>query len=96
MIDYTPKQKTDKVKRFGKGPMPARTLPRTAVVTSLPIRSGAIKPMRSISTPGHSTALKPSPCYTGDLCVGISQMAKSNAVPVFNSEAITDIARMRR
>jgi hypothetical protein len=39
---------------------------------------------------------KPSPTYTGEKMIGISQMAKSNAVPVFNEEAITDIARMRR
>ena len=39
---------------------------------------------------------KPSPTYTGTKIIGISQMAKSNAVPVFNSEEIIDIARMRR
>lgn len=39
---------------------------------------------------------KPSPVYTGEKIIGISQMAKSNAVPVFNQEAIVDIARMRR
>lgn len=39
---------------------------------------------------------KPPTTYTGEKMIGISQMAKSNAIPVFNSEAITDIARMRR
>ena len=34
--------------------------------------------------------------YTGNKILGISQMAKSNAVPVFNSDHIIDIARMRR
>lgn len=34
--------------------------------------------------------------YTGTNVLGISQMAKSNAVPVFNSEHIVEIARMRR
>lgn len=34
--------------------------------------------------------------YTGDAMVGISQMHKSNMVPVFNSEAIKDISKMRR
>lgn len=34
--------------------------------------------------------------YTGDKIIGISQMAKSNAVPVFNQEHVIDIARMRR
>ena len=35
-------------------------------------------------------------CQTGDKIIGISQMAKSNSVPVFNQEAIVEIARMRR
>ena len=39
---------------------------------------------------------KPSPTYTGEKMIGISQMAKSNAVPVFNIDEIIDIARMRR
>lgn len=34
--------------------------------------------------------------YTGDAVVGIAQMAKSNAVPVFDSDHIVEIARMRR
>ena len=34
--------------------------------------------------------------YTGTKMLGISQMAKSNAVPVFNSDHIIEIARMRR
>ena len=54
---------------------------------------------RCKSLPDNSTGAcssKPSPTYTGEKMIGISQMAKSNAVPVFNSEAITDIARMRR
>ncbi len=34
--------------------------------------------------------------YTGTAMLGISQMAKSNAVPVFNHDHIVDIARMRR
>ena len=34
--------------------------------------------------------------YTGGNMLGISQMAKSNAVPVFDPDHITDIARMRR
>ena len=34
--------------------------------------------------------------YTGTKMLGIAQMAKSNAVPVFNSDHIIEIARMRR
>lgn len=39
---------------------------------------------------------KPSPVYTGTKIIGVAQMAKSNAVPVFSNEEIIDIARMRR
>jgi hypothetical protein len=39
---------------------------------------------------------KASPMYTGTNIIGIAQMPKSNAVPVFNSDAIIDIARMKR
>ncbi len=39
---------------------------------------------------------KPSPIYTGSKVLGISQMAKSNAIPVFNQNEIIDVARMRR
>lgn len=39
---------------------------------------------------------KPSPQYTGDKMLGIGQLHKSNAVPVFRSEDAVDIARMRR
>lgn len=46
---------------------------------------------------GSGTAtLKPVPVYTGDKMMGVSQMHKSNAVPVFRQEDIEDIARMRR
>ena len=34
--------------------------------------------------------------YTGNVIIGISQMHKSNAVPVINESEVVDIARMRR
>jgi hypothetical protein len=39
---------------------------------------------------------KQTPTYTGTKMIGISQMHKSNGVPVFSDEEIKDIARMRR
>jgi len=46
---------------------------------------------------GHGNAtLKPVPVYTGDKMIGIGQLHKSNAVPVFRAEDAEDIARMRR
>ena len=53
--------------------------------------------IKSLDT-GHSgpVSSKPAPRYTGSEIKGISQMAKSNAVPVFNNDHIIEIARMRR
>jgi hypothetical protein len=43
-----------------------------------------------------SAALAPAKVYTGTEMLGIGQLHKSNAVPVFRSEDAADIARMRR
>lgn len=47
---------------------------------------------------GHlgTISSKPTPQYTGTAVIGISQMAKSNAVPVFNTDHIVEIGKMRR
>lgn len=47
---------------------------------------------------GHKGAVRAReiPKYTGTLIQGVSQMHKSNAIPVLNEEHIKDIARMRR
>jgi hypothetical protein len=42
------------------------------------------------------TSKKERQVYTGTLIKGISQMHKSNAVPVIDQQQILDIARMRR
>lgn len=44
----------------------------------------------------NSTAKKETQQYTGTLIKGISQMHKSNAVPIINQQEAEDIARMRR
>ena len=38
----------------------------------------------------------PDKVYTGDAMIGIGQLHKSNAVPVFKAEDAKDIAKMRR
>ena len=43
-----------------------------------------------------STAPRTSQAYTGTDALGISNMHKSNAVPVFSKDAAIEIARMRR
>jgi len=34
--------------------------------------------------------------YTGTKIIGIAQMAKSNAIPIYNPDHIEEVARMRR
>lgn len=56
----------------------------------------ALEKIRSLVTPGGSTA-KPAPkVYTGDKILGIATMHKSNMVPIFNEQAAVDVATMRR
>ena len=47
-------------------------------------------------TPGGDCAAKEIKQYTGTEMLGIGQLHKSNAVPVFRTEDAADIARMRR
>ena len=63
-------------------------------LTTPPGRESAKLP--SMQTTGHSTAQKTVPKYTGTKMLGIGQMHKSNAVPVFREEDAEDIAKMRR
>jgi hypothetical protein len=60
----------------------------------LVIRTGAVG--QSLVTPGGSTALKEPAKYTGTEMLGIAQMHKSNAVPIFNSKAAVEVTQMRR
>lgn len=50
----------------------------------------------SLVTPGGDCAKKETIQYTGTEMLGIGQLHKSNAVPVFRTEDAADIARMRR
>jgi hypothetical protein len=46
---------------------------------------------------GVSVAARPADkVYTGDAMVGIGQLHKSNAIPVFSKEDAVDISKMRR
>ena len=51
---------------------------------------------KSISDGKGDTSKKEAMKYTGTLIKGLSQMHKSNLVPVINEEEIHAIARMRR
>ena len=54
---------------------------------------------KHIKSRGQATgvaSLKPVQMYTGEEMLGIGQLHKSNAVPVFRQQDAEDIARMRR
>ena len=60
------------------------------------IREASLPRIPSRATAGGSCARPADKVYTGTAVLGIAQMAKSNAVPVFSTQEIVDIGRMRR
>ena len=59
-------------------------------------REASLPRIPSRTTAGGSCARPADKVYTGTAVLGIAQMAKSNAVPVFSTQEIVDIGRMRR
>ena len=57
---------------------------------------GSTRHIPSLVTAGGSAAKRESPVYTGDQMIGIGQLQKSSAVPVFKQEDAQDLANMRR
>jgi len=64
---------------------------------STPIGRTNTHHIKSLDT-GHSgpVSSKPAQKYTGSKMIGVGQLHKSNAVPVFCDQDAIDIARMRR
>ena len=52
--------------------------------------------LKSLITPGGSTAPAVRRVYSGTKVLGIAVMHKSNAVPVFSEEEAVSVAQMRR
>lgn len=75
-----------------------RALAAEPYVAPKPMHRGVEQPrIPSLNSgSGGNATLKPVPVYTGDKMIGIGQLHKSNAVPVFRTEDAEDIARMRR
>jgi hypothetical protein len=74
-----------------------RALAAAPYVTPKQVHRGAeLARIPSRDSGGGVATLKPVPVYTGDKMIGIGQLHKSNAVPVFRAEDAEDIARMRR
>jgi len=61
-----------------------------------PIGRTNTKHIPSLNTGLGVATLKPTQMYTGTEMLGIGQLHKSNAVPVFRQQDAEDIARMRR
>ena len=80
------------MQKYETKPITAKATPRmetkqyereTVRIPSLPFTAGVC-------------AKKESPVYTGENMLGVAQMHKSNAVPVFKREEAIEIANMRR
>lgn len=52
--------------------------------------------IQSRNTGDGIAASRPAKVYTGEECIGIGQMHKSNAVPIFRKQDAEDLAKMRR
>lgn len=50
----------------------------------------------SLDTGAGVAAKKDIPEYTGEAMIGIGQLHKSNAIPIFQAEDAVDISKMRR
>lgn len=82
-----------------------RAVKRELAASRRPTKLGFINPTPAHRTTSHipsldtgrgSTAKPTVPTYTGTAMIGIGQMHKSNAVPVFKQEDAVAIASMRR
>jgi len=79
----------DKKRRRAMTAAPLATTPGTYIRDTGP-RHPSLNSGLAVAT------LEPAKVYTGTKVKGIAQMAKSNAIPVFNTDHIIEIARMRR
>ena len=81
---YEPKKVVRKV--FKQISLSPNTPPARSISVNIP----------SLVTPGGDCSKKETIQYSGTEMLGIGQLHKSNAVPVFRTEDAADIARMRR
>ena len=84
------------LRKWSDAPKLARDAHRTEEVFVYTLNVPRRTNLPSLVTPGENTSVRPSLQYTGTNMIGIAQMSKSNAVPVFSKEDAVSIARMRR
>jgi hypothetical protein len=76
---------------------PTNKIKSSSNTTTRVIRDGSdTRHIPSLDTGVGAAIKKESPVYTGDAMIGIGQLHKSNAIPVFKTEDAIDIAKMRR
>ena len=85
----------DKIPKFGRTPKELKTETRLTLDLSAPPGRETMRHPSRV-TPGGDTNKVEAYHYTGSRMLGIAQMSKSNAVPVFAKEEAIDIAHMRR
>ena len=75
----------------------ARALKAPTLSYSLPIPPGrSTSHIPSRDTGGGVATLAPAKVYTGSDMIGIGQLHKSNAIPIFRKSDAEDLAKMRR
>lgn len=85
----------DKLQKKWEVDEPTCKGPMKTLKISYAYRGQSDKP-KSLDTGIGVAALKEQKVYTGTKMIGIGQLHKSNAVPVFSTEEAIDIAHMRR
>jgi hypothetical protein len=63
---------------------------------SAPVGRSTSHNIPSLNSGAGVATLAPAKVYTGDKMIGIGQLHKSNAIPIFRKEDAEDLARMRR
>ena len=91
------KESWEKLVNSHKTTKPLTTKLKCDIKAPQPYTRKSLSDIPSVSTPGGS-ATKPiyGKVYTGTEMIGIGTLHKSNAVPIFSSEAAKDQANMRR
>ena len=93
------KEHQDFLKRMGVGQSKnKRSVAQSGSASALGAEGRRFESYRSDQKPGWDTSMskKQANVYTGTEIIGISQMHKSNAVPVRNKKSAEEVAKMRR
>lgn len=72
------------------------TTPKLAFTASIPAHRSTTAHIPSLDSGIGVATKRDAPVYTGTSMIGIGQMHKSNAVPVFKQQDAEDLAKMRR